>query len=566
MSKGKNTEDFLVQLREWIRLLELLEANPFKIRAIQGLLFQLEREPIELALTNTAELTAKGFSKSSIDKIEEWKTQDILPELQECLNQIPSGVLQIMRIKGLGPKKVRQLWKEHQIESIGALKEACLQNYIASFKGFGAKTQENILQELALLDERQGKWLFAELDQLGNELEARLQHLLHPAAILPIGDYAQKEAVIEEIGFLIGIAKPWEIRSRLTDLMTIDPTHSGLFVYHGLLNNRDVPLTLRFCAPERFGNEAIRNRSSAAHLKHFGPSGQSLAILIKSQNSTSEEALYGEAQLPFIPAEARHGDREWNSEFPPDSWITFQDLQGALHNHSTWSDGKNSIEEMVQACQSRGLTYFGIADHSQTAAYAGGLRPEQVIAQHKEINDLQSRYPNFGIFKGIESDILMDGSLDYEAAVLATFDYVVASVHSSLTMKMDKAHERLIAAIENPFTTILGHATGRLLLKREGYPIDHRYILDACAANQVVVELNANPYRLDVDWRHLGYALDKGCVISINPDAHNTAGLDDMQYGVWMARKACLPKESILNAWPIEKVRTFFESQKSKRK
>ncbi len=237
--------------------------------------------------------------------------------------------------------------------------------------------------------------------------------------------------------------------------------------------------------------------------------------------------------------------------------ISDTDLKGILHNHSTYSDGRNTLEEMALACRDLGMEYLGIADHSKTAVYAGGLYPKDVLAQHQEIDKLNTELAPFKILKGIESDILYDGSLDYEEEILKTFDFVVASVHSQLKMSKEKANTRLIKAIENPYTTILGHPTGRLLLSREGYPIDHHKIIDACAANNVVLEINANPLRLDLDWRHIQYALEKNVLLSINPDAHNTAGYHHMHYGVCVARKGGLTKDMTLNALSLSEIETF---------
>ena len=256
----------------------------------------------------------------------------------------------------------------------------------------------------------------------------------------------------------------------------------------------------------------------------------------------------------------------WAVQHQPDELVTWDDLRGTLHNHSTWSDGKQSVADMASYCRELGLTYFGIADHSQTATYASGLDASRVRAQQTEIDQLNTGYTDgFRIFKGIESDILSDGSLDYDEETLATFDYVVASVHQTLTMTLEKATTRLIRAIENPYTTILGHPTGRLLLAREGYPIDHRAVIDACAAHNVVLEINASPYRLDIDWRWIDYAMQRGVMLSINPDAHDFAGLLDMHYGVAVGRKGGLTKAMTFNALSVDEVQQHFDQKKRSR-
>ena len=245
--------------------------------------------------------------------------------------------------------------------------------------------------------------------------------------------------------------------------------------------------------------------------------------------------------------------------------IELSDLKGILHNHSTWSDGLNTLEEMALYCKELGYGYLGICDHSKAAQYANGLKEERIIEQHHEIELLNRKLGadgSFKIFKGIECDILFDGTLDYGNDVLASFDFVVASVHSNLKMNEDKAMNRLLRAIENPYTTILGHPTGRLLLMREGYPVDHRKMIDACAANGVVIEINAHPYRLDLDWRWIDYAMGKGVRLSVNPDAHKREGYHDMYYGICAARKGGLTKEMCLNALNLEQIEKYFLQRK----
>jgi DNA polymerase (family 10) len=281
---------------------------------------------------------------------------------------------------------------------------------------------------------------------------------------------------------------------------------------------------------------------------------------------TTDEAIYERAGLPFVVPEMREDSFAfgWAARHHADELVTWDDLRGTLHNHSTWSDGKNSLAQMANYTRELGLSYFGIADHSQTATYAQGLKPEQVAEQQLEIDGLNAQYGDgFRILKGIESDILGDGSLDYTPDVLATFDYVVASVHQTLTMSKEKATARLLRAIENPYTTILGHPTGRLLLSREGYPIDHRTIIDACAEHQVVIEINASPYRLDIDWRWIDYAQQQGVMLSINPDAHSTAGLLDMHYGVAVGRKGGLLKSMTFNALTLTEMVAWLKKRKT---
>ncbi len=241
------------------------------------------------------------------------------------------------------------------------------------------------------------------------------------------------------------------------------------------------------------------------------------------------------------------------------------DIKGIIHSHSNWSDGSNTIEEMAKNAIAKGFEYLVISDHSKSAFYANGLQIERIKEQHHYIDELNTQLAPFKIFKSIESDILNDGSLDYGNEILATFDLVIASVHSNLKMSEEKAMQRLIKAIENPYTTILGHMTGRLLLSRKGYPVDHKRIVDACVANHVVIEINANPSRLDIDWRHMDYALEQNVLLSINPDAHSPEGFDDIRYGVSVAQKALLAKEQNLSSFGLQELETYLLNRRQVR-
>jgi DNA polymerase (family 10) len=313
-----------------------------------------------------------------------------------------------------------------------------------------------------------------------------------------------------------------------------------------------------------FYNEVFRNSAADAHLSSAFNGSETLYNLLKKGQFKSEAAVYEKAGLPYIEPEMRegYGELELARENKLPKLLTDADLKGILHNHSTYSDGTHTLEQMAVFCKEQGYEYLGICDHSKSAFYANGLQEGRVMAQHREIEKLNQELAPFKIFKGIESDILNDGALDYEEDILKTFDFVVASVHSNLKMTKDKATERLITAIRNPYTTMLGHPTGRLLLRREGYPIDHKAVIDACAENGVIIEINANPWRLDLDWRWVHYALEKGVMLSINPDAHSTSGYADMRYGVLMGRKGGLSAEMTFNAKSREEVEAYFEQRK----
>jgi DNA polymerase (family 10) len=340
---------------------------------------------------------------------------------------------------------------------------------------------------------------------------------------------------------------------------------SGPLRWRGVFRDNSIPLDFRFCSQGEFGSKLTYYTGNIGHLSLVNEQSMSIKDVLE-QSHSEESTVYGEMGWPVIIPELREGlyEKEFLQVPKMGEILETKDIQGILHNHSTYSDGKHSLAEMARACKGLGYRYFGISDHSQTAVYANGLNEERVLDQHQEIDRLNKELAPFRIFKGIESDILNDGSLDYADPVLHSFDFVVASVHSNLNMDIDQATERLLKAVKNPYTTILGHPTGRQLLKREGYPIDHQKVIDACADHDVVIEINAHPWRLDLDWRWVHYAVEKGVKISINPDAHEKAGLEDVFYGVCVARKAGLTKSMTFNTMSMEEMEGYLNVRKSK--
>ncbi|MDX5480909.1 MAG: PHP domain-containing protein, partial [Hymenobacteraceae bacterium] len=349
-------------------------------------------------------------------------------------------------------------------------------------------------------------------------------------------------------------------------VLQVDEKASGPFAWRGHHTVSDLKTEVLLVPEGQFAGEVLQHSAAVEHLVLPYKDKVNLLSLVRENSYTSEEEIYKAAGMAYIAPELREGTNELqlalDNKLP--KLLELPDLKGILHNHSTYSDGAHTLEQMATYCRDLGYQYLGISDHSKTAAYAGGLREGDVLRQQKEIDELNKKLAPFKIFKGIESDILGDGSLDYDEDILQTFDFIVASVHSSLNMEEKKATARLITAIENPYTTMLGHPTGRLLLRREGYPINHRMVIDACAANNVIIEINSNPWRLDLDWRWVQYALEKGVMLSINPDAHHTSGYDDMKYGVLVGRKGGLTPDMTFNAKPLEEVEKYFRERKEK--
>ncbi|WP_017730430.1 DNA polymerase/3'-5' exonuclease PolX [Nafulsella turpanensis] len=562
-------KDIIRLLRLTTTLLEVHNENVFKIRGYQNAVATLERLNEPLKNMPQEEIAAiNGIGKSLAANIREMLDTGSFPQLRELVEQTPEGVIRMLDIKGLGPKKVRQIWQEMEIVDTEALLEACEQGTLAKVKGFGAKTQETILASLRFTQANKGKARYADLESYGEALEKELQQAFKDAPAAIAGEYRRRLEIIENLVLLVAHSNPKAVINHLNTLEYLEQhkAASGPFVWRGLYTEPGVKVELHICPPEQFSCMLLKLTGSTTHLQAKLKSGKSLLEVAAEKQYESEEAIYKAAELSFVAPELREGFFELPlaEEGKLPTLLENSDLKGSLHNHSTYSDGKHSLREMAEHCRDLGYEYLGISDHSKTAFYAGGLEIERVLEQHKEIEQLNQELAPFKIFKGIESDILPDGALDYPEDILKRFDFIVASIHGNLNMSLEKATERLLTAIANPYTTILGHPTGRLLLRREGYPIDHRAVIDACAEHGVIIEINANPWRLDLDWRWVQYALEQGVLISINPDAHEKDGYLHMQYGVLAGRKGGLTAEQTFNARSAKEVEQYFLQRKER--
>ncbi len=546
-------------------ILELHGENPFKIKAYQSATFNIEKVSENLVDLTEEQLQAlEGITKNTASKIIAIKETGTFEELSILLASTPQGVIELLEIPGIGPKKVKTIWKELNIENKKDLLKACQADEIANLKGFGKKTQDTIIAGLLFAKENEGRYLYAEVEHYATSLLEIIKKTLPDAQIALTGQIVRKLEIIDQVQLIVqtnDIKTCFTALDQLTFLETDFP-NSSPFTWRGKDNELHLNIEVKFYATD-FEKQVFLHSSGINHLKAV-VNGKTILKQAKEKDFATSKDFYKTLGFHDICPEAREGYTEfnWTTDKPALTLIDNKSLKGVLHNHSTYSDGKNSILEMAQACIERGYEYFGISDHSVTASYAGGLDEDQVIQQQREIDNINKQLDNFTVFKGIESDILNDGRLDYPTEVLKTFDFIVSSIHSNLKMDIDTATQRLVNAIENPYTTFLGHMTGRLLLKRDGYPLDFRRVIDACADNQVIIEINANPRRLDIDWRWIYYALEKNVLLSINPDAHVIDGIDDMQYGVHMARKAGVPSEMIFNSWEKEKVAAYFSNKK----
>jgi DNA polymerase (family 10) len=539
-------------LNRYAKLAELHQQNPFRYKAFATAAFNLRKTREDLQTLSDAELSAvQGVGKGVLAAIRQMAQTGSFPELDALLEATPQGVVELLEIKGLGPKKVLQLWKEAGIEDPGALLDACRENRLVQLSGFGLKTQADILKALEFAQGAAGQMHYARAARIAAEWKKKLDAEL-PGTHAWTGALRRASEVLASFELLSTIES--SALPKLAELLELGPFETRESV-HVASTPYGLSLQVYLCRESDFSRRQFELTGPEAHLQALGYEGESAF--------SDETALYAARGYALVPPECRENpDGLQLAKSGLDDLLEAKDLRGVLHNHSTWSDGLNSIEEMARACMEGGYAYFGICDHSRSAGYAGGLSAERVLQQMEEIDALNEKLAPFRIFKGIESDILADGSLDYEDEILARFDMVVASIHSNLKMEEDKATERLIRAVENPYTTILGHPTGRLLLIRRGYPIDHRKVIDACAANGVAIEINAHPYRLDIDWRWLGYCMEKEVMVSINPDAHEKSGIHDMQYGLLAARKGLLRRRFCLNAMSCAEFEHYLASRK----
>ena len=539
------------------RLMDIHGENPFKTKTYSIAAFHIENLPAPLKDTPRETLPRlKGMGESVLAKVLEMLDTGRLSILDEYIRNTPAGVLEMLNIKGIGPKKIHTIWKEMEIESIGELLYACNENRLTLFKGFGAKTQQNVQEAIEFYLQNQGSFLFAQVDEIFPQIEAYLQKMF-PGKVFVTGAYRRQENTLDELEFVIAgeneQVKPKFQTAQPPELL--EETPDSLF--YKLKNGLKLRL---YTGTEKPALRLLNTTGPAAFTAAFSSRFPSVI----NGEGTEEQLLFTSNKLAYIPPYLRDDvsviEKALTGSLP--DVIQPGDIKGIIHSHSNWSDGASTIEEMAEECIRQGLEYLVISDHSKTAVYAKGLNEERIKEQHRYIDELSQKLAPFRIFKSIESDILTDGSLDYTNDVLASFDLVIASVHSTLKMTEERAMERLTKAITNPYTTILGHMTGRLLLSRKGYPLDHHKIIDLCAQNQVVIEINAHPRRLDMDWSWIPYALSKNVMLSVNPDAHNPEGFNDVKYGVLSAQKGGLVKTANLSSFPLADFEAFILQRK----
>lgn len=536
--------------RELGKLMELHGDNPFKIRSYTNAYNKLRKDDRDLAAMGPEELQKlEGVGKAIAEKIHELATTGRMETLEKWRAKTPEGIREMLNISGFGPKKVKAVWDGLGVTTVGQLLYAINENRLVELKGFGLKTQETLKHKLEFLQKSRGRFLYRTMALAAEALLQQFREL-HPTARF------------EETG---GLRRGCTTLTTLELVTTLAPALvaqiPGLAVKESdndrtLAEVDELPLTLYHCTADNFGSKQFRRTGSPDFLRAFVDKFPNTDF----SGLAEETEVFARAQVQWIPPELREQDwvlDQMSTGTPPAPLIEQSDLRGVVHTHTTYSDGLHSLRQMAEAARDAGYEYILITDHSQAAFYANGLKPDRVREQWKAIDALNEELSPFRILKGTECDILSDGSLDYDEELLAGFEVVIASIHSNLNMDEERATQRLLTAIAHPRTNILGHPTGRLLLSREGYPIDHRRIIEACAEHGVAIELNANPYRLDLDWTWLPYARECGVPISINPDAHSVGGLDDTRWGVVAARKGGLTVADCLNAGSADDLLRF---------
>lgn len=558
-------------LEDIAMLLEIKGENPFKTRAYYNAAKTLS------GITNLEELIRekrlreiKGIGEALSEKIEEYSTTGSMKYLDELTREVPESLLELMQIPNLGPKKIKVLYDELGISNIGELEYACKENRLVHLAGFGEKTQEKVLKGIEFFKRHKGEFLFGDIYLEAEGIKEHLSAVVAPGWVEVCGSIRRRKEVVRDMDILVAAENHEKITSFFVSMPEVDEVlmtgetktsvrmKSGIEADLRVVSKEEFPYALMYFTGSKEHNVRLRGiaKKKGWKLNEYGIFDGDDLVTCKS-----EEEIYHALGLSYIPPELREDSGEIESAEKGSLPVLIQlgDIQGAFHVHTDFSDGVDSLEKMVEAAQKLGFSYLGISDHSKTAYYAGGLKHDTILRQWEMIDRINENNTAFHIFKGIESDILPDGSLDYDDSILEGFDFVIASIHSSFTMKKDDMEKRVLKAMENPYTTILGHPTGRLLLSRDGYQVDMMNIIDSAARNHVILELNASPYRLDIDWRYLKYAKEKGVLISINPDAHAVTGLGDVFYGVNIARKGWRESKDVLNTKDVNDIKEIFK-------
>jgi len=548
-------------LKETSICLELKGENPFKSRAYSNAVRIIENLDVDLEQLikeNNLE-QINGIGKGMAEKIKEIALTGESKYHKELRAALPEGLFNILEIQGLGPKKVKILYEKLDITTVGELEYACLENRLLDLQGFGKKSQLNILAGIENLKKYQSRFLYPVALENAQKIVEYLSSYPETKSIEIAGSLRRKMETVKDIDILVCSDQPEGLSRIFLEYPQIESItaqgetkisvklETGINVDLRIVAESQYPCALHHFTGSKDHNTAMRSR---AKKKGFKINEYGLFRNDSLITCADECELFQNLDLCYIPPELREnlGEISAAEQNLIPELVKKEDIQGIFHIHTTASDGSNSLSEIVDAAKKMGWKYIGISDHSQTASYAGGLKEDQIKVQHEEIDKINAFYnPDFHVFKGIESDILPDGNLDYPDKILESFDFIIASVHSSFRLSREVMTNRILNAMKHPCTTMLGHPTGRLLLSREPYELDMDKILETAAELNIIIEINSHPHRLDLDWREVRKARELDIMISINPDAHHVDGFNDYLYGIGIARKGWLSKQNIIN-------------------
>ena len=553
--------------------LELQGENAFRVRAFTAAAKTVQGFPGDLAsaLVDGSLAEAKGIGPAILQVVTELVSTGQCTMLEQLRTEVPAGLVEMLGISGLGVAKIRQIRDALGIESLPELEVAARDGRLAALPRFGARTAENILKGIAFLRQASEWRLSHHAHDEATALREAFLRLPHVLAAHVAGDVRRRCEVVRDVVIvLVADIPPIELLRQLEAIPGVKE----------IAGEDERRATLRFAGggtvqvlvtpPQNLGAVLVQATGSQAHLtslaarattRGFNLAGTALWEGSRFVATPTEESLYAALDLPWIPPELREGGEEIGRPVP--ELVEGRDLRGFLHCHTTYSDGSMTLAELATACRLEGYEYVGVTDHSRTAAYAGGLSPDRIRAQWVEIDEVNRTSKGTHLLKGVESDILVDGALDYPEDILAGFDFIIGSIHSRFNLSEAEQTERVCRAMASRYLTIIGHPTGRLLLSRAGYQIDLDRVLAAAAKHEVAIEINADPHRLDLDWRMLARARAMGVMISIGADAHSVAGLANMSYGVGVARKGGLGPDDVLNCRSVEGFLAFAQARRS---
>lgn len=579
------TRDHLADILEEIALLlELKGENPFKIRAYRNgaeIVRSFDGDILGRAIDGDLG-GIKGIGDALQQKLHELALTGKLAFHQNLRDEFPEGIFELLELQGLGPKKVRALYDKLEVSSLGDLRRACEAGTVATLSGFGAKTEKKILSSIEDYERFSGHFLLAEVAPDAERILNILRQHPEASRVEIAGSYRRGKETLHDLDFLVATTNPDALTAFFTQLSGIHEiishgqTKASIRLENGLqcdlraISNSEWPFALMYFTGSKEHNVELRSQAlkqgltlNEYHLKPVENSGRT----DPTPTLHEEEDVYRELGLQFIepPLRENRGEFEAAMEGEMPRLVEQENLRGTFHNHTTESDGRSTLAEMVEAARELGLSYLGISDHSKSSFQANGLNEERLLQQVSAIRSMDSTLKDIDLYAGNEVDILRDGSLDFDNSILAELDYVVASVHASFNLSEKEMTARLIKAMENPYVSMLGHLSGRLLLRRDAYAVNHEKIIDCAAATGTVIELNCSAKRMDMDWRWWRRARDKGVKCAINPDAHHVEGFQNLHFGIRVARKGWLNKDDILNCRSRQEIAKWMQTTKEQR-